>query len=171
MSEKQNTDGIDPRPGAAEGAALKSQVGALVVLVLVFGAIWLLFRYLPAGGDWIAEKTGQVIGDAPAEEEGTEKLLSTTVETETNAVPRGEIPGSYREQIVAQLGGPGRVEVRHLALSQDGTRMVAALQLTGEDGKKRLVEVFLEEDEFGRFLSAEDSPDGVALKLWSDFGL
>lgn len=75
----------------------------------------------------------------------------------------------FRRQILEQLGGPERVEVRHLARSDDGARMVAALRLSGEAGEAaRLVEVFFERDDFGRYLSTEDAPVESRLTLWPE---
>jgi hypothetical protein len=163
----------DPASVETEPTALRSQLGALFILLPVFGVIWVLFRYLPAAGDWIGEKTDQVMERVETPGEVSEIPASEPAELSGIAagtpvtVKSGDLV-SFRQQILEQLSSAGRVEVRHLALSDDETRMVAALQLTEESGESRLVEVFFERDEFGRYLSTDDSPIGISLKLWSE---
>jgi hypothetical protein len=77
------------------------------------------------------------------------------------------VPG-YRSQIVEQLGGPDRVELRHLAIADDGKKMVAALKVIDDDGNSRLIEIIFERDEFGRYLSTADAPVDEPLKLWKE---
>ncbi|MEM7601040.1 MAG: hypothetical protein AAF357_06445 [Verrucomicrobiota bacterium] len=176
MSEEEKQIVEDPMEAEREPQPLKNQVGALLVLLVVFGAVWGLFKILPEVGDWIGDTADTVIT-----KEGEELLPVSTVEPPPPAKessPEREIdPVStespnqldfYRQQIIEQLGGEEKVEVRHLALSQDETRMVVALKIKAVEAGSGLVEVFFEQDEFGRFLSTDDSPLDELLKLWSE---
>jgi hypothetical protein len=165
----------------------KSQVLGLVTLLPVLGLLWLALTWTPKLGDWMGSKADWILGEeSMAEDETvgavpgeTNPLLadppgeSTEPESGEKSPPEKPGPGDsmvvgFRSQIVEQLGGAGRVEVRHLALSEDEARMVAALKLLDSDGKSELVEVFFEQDEFGRFHSVEYSPIEKPVKLWSE---
>ncbi|MEM1444394.1 MAG: hypothetical protein AAGF67_18760, partial [Verrucomicrobiota bacterium] len=145
-------------------------------------AVWLLFQYLPLFGDWLGEKADDVVGtqtDEEIEEVQTEvpppEPVAALVETETEQNPDGSPPiqapdgklGHFRSQLVEQLGGDSVVTVRHLALSDDESRMVAAI--AWKDGREpALAEIFFERDEFGRYLSSDDAAVKTQIKLWSD---
>ncbi|MEM6279958.1 MAG: hypothetical protein AAF733_10800, partial [Verrucomicrobiota bacterium] len=91
------------------------------------------------------------------------------VATRTESVGDGEQDSAayFKAQLAEQLGGEVVAEVRHLALSDDEARMVAAI--TWKDGRQPpLVEIFFERDEFGRYLSTEDAPLEAPITLWAE---
>jgi len=174
VSEDEHQGIEDPQSEEEERPPLKNQIVALLTLLPVVGVLWLLVEYLPAAGDWIGETVDGVVSVDDKEE--AENLEEAVVETEAvvpevpvieAGIPRAN-PDSFRQQIVEQLGGVGRAEVRHLAVSDDETRLVAALEVTSPEGAKKLIEVFFERDEFGRYLSSDDSPVDTPLKLWAE---
>ena len=183
---------------AAEGepASPKNQLVALLTLLPVLGVLWLVMQYLPKLGDWMGDKAESVVGAATVGENSDSKA-DASVEaapqensTDTVATPPSESgrPASIdseasshalvsessaekaglKAQIIEQLGGSNNVEVRHLAISDDSERMVAALKINDDSGAGGLVEVFFDRDEFGRFISSGDSPVPEKLVLWSE---
>lgn len=147
---------------------MKNQILALLTLLPVVGVLWLLIQYLPVVGDWMGETADKVVSGAEMVELSPQDEAKPAETPQPALPPERQSPDFFREQIVEQLGGADRVEVRHLALSDDETRLVAALQLTDDEGGKELVEVFFERDEFGRYLSTDDSPVDHPLKLWAE---
>ena len=158
------------------------QLKAVLVLIPVLGFLWLVIQYLPKAGEWIGDRTGQLLGseesagkgeDAekePAPEPGNRE--SEAAGSVSQAGGKEKKPpaanSDYRSQIVEQLGGPDRAEVRYLALSDDASGIVASLKVTAENGEADLVEVFFERDNFGRYISTEDSPIDTKLTLWTE---
>ncbi|MDF1862852.1 MAG: hypothetical protein P1U87_21730 [Verrucomicrobiales bacterium] len=147
------------------------QLKAALVLIPALGILWLVIHYLPGFGDWMGKLSDQVVGEVTAggtsdeeEEGGKEESTPSTASPDSAPSPATD----YRSQIVEQMGGPDRVEVRHLALADDEKKMVAALQVIDNEGNSRLIEVFFERDEFGRYLSTGDSPVDQPLKLWKE---
>ncbi|MEM6915314.1 MAG: hypothetical protein AAF491_02015 [Verrucomicrobiota bacterium] len=174
--EKQRIEGspsLEEEPQSVRG-----QLGALVVLLLVAGTVWLLFQYLPVFGDWLGGKANEIVGrETEVEKEGRETGISPPEpEISLAEVPpdqsspisasRGTLD-HFRKQLVEQLGGDSVVVVRHLALSDEEDRMVAAI--AWKDGREpALAEVFFERDEFGRYLSSEGAVSDSEIKLWSE---
>ncbi|MDF1826538.1 MAG: hypothetical protein P1U68_17980 [Verrucomicrobiales bacterium] len=171
MSEDSNQEEPSVSEEAAADPGVKNQLLALFTLLPVLGLLWLLIQYLPAVGDWMGEAADKVVG---TEEPGDREDKASPSEPDIPVLASGTVEatadtkGSYREQIVEQLGGSGTVELRHLAISDDREKMVAALELAEESGGKRLIEIFFERDEFGRYLSTEDSPLDFQIKLWGE---
>lgn len=182
-----------PAAGApAEKPSVGEQVRALLILLPVFGALFLLFHYLPGIGDRIGAVADRVTTSDSDDRSGDESAEWTTdsdpseparapvegaaSDGETDRPGGGSRPDagcldSYRAQIVEQLGGPDRVEVRHLAASDDGARLVAAVRFGDGDGEgpgPRLLEIYFERDEFGRFLSEDSEFVDERLTLWSE---
>lgn len=160
--------------GGEEVQSWQGKVGAMATLALVLGFLWLVFQYLPTASDWLAGKTTAVL---VSEEEGKVDIELPVEPSKEVRVPLKEEKlrtpvrsasalDYFRTQLVEQWQGEGEMEVRHLALSDDETRMVAALQIRREE-EISLVEVYLERDEFGRYLSKDDSELGFSFKIWS----
>ncbi|MDF1656574.1 MAG: hypothetical protein P1U58_03110 [Verrucomicrobiales bacterium] len=173
MSEEENKVIEDPLTGESEPVSMMSQLGSLMILLVVSGAIWVLFKYLPAAGDWMGKAVDEVIAidEADEKEEKPSKPESGGKSSGVSSDPPKDSSVSmfsYREQIIEQMGGQDLVEVRHLAISDDKEKMVVALQVTDASGEKQLVEMFFERDEFGRYLSTADSPGETQLKLWAE---
>ncbi len=185
--ESESPTGVDSR----EQATPRNQMVALLTLLPVLGVLWLTMHYLPKFGDWMGEKADSVVsavgveeseeeGDAvkvevsqgsAAEGEPDKVALEASGEALTLVKPGGMTEGGtahFKSQIIEQLGGAEKVEVRHLAVSDDGERIVAALKLGKAPAGGGLVEVFFDRDEFGRFISTEDSPVSERLVLWSE---
>lgn len=174
--DSQGTDSIllsvEAEEKKPESPGVKNQVVGLLILLPVLGAFWFLAQFLPQFGDWLGGTVeSAVVDDTPIE--GAEAEVEKH-DLEEEAVPEEKDPsagGSFRDQIVEQLGGPDRAEVRHLAVSDDGSRMVVALKIFDEKGKGKLIELFFERDEFGRYLSEEDSPVETKITVWKDEAL
>jgi hypothetical protein len=145
------------------------QLKAALVLIPVLGVLWLVVHYLPKFGDWMGAQTDRIVGEVRAGNSsgkgarGPENVPSAASPDSASS----PVPG-YRSQIVEQLGGPDRVELRHLAIADDGKKMVAALKVIDDDGNSRLIEIIFERDEFGRYLSTADAPVDEPLKLWKE---
>lgn len=189
MSDQPKSAAEDPveykagRPGDGDGpgkkeVSPKNQLVGLLLLLVVFGILWGIAKGMPLLNTWMDEKRVAIMeGESGAgEKEAAETPAPDPAMTQndqsapTPAVPQATALSTdrFRSQIIEQMGGAEKVEVRHLAISDDEKRMVAALRLAGEGGEARLIEVFFERDEFGRYLSTEDSPVDVPLKLWSE---
>ncbi len=194
MSEREKEPELPSKAESEETASPKNQIVALLTLLPVLGILWLTMQYLPKFGDWMGAKADSVVksvsgdtdsdssGEAPAVSDDPGELEDPGPSSEVVPVAPGRDSLSARgpvssadtaraefiSQIVEQLGGEGKVEVRHLAVSDDGERIVAALKLFEGTEGGRLVEVFFERDEFGRFHSSEDSPVSEKLVLWSE---
>ncbi|MGY8639704.1 MAG: hypothetical protein ACKVJU_01275 [Verrucomicrobiales bacterium] len=44
--------------------------------------------------------------------------------------------------------------------------MIASLKITPESGDAKLIEVLFERDDFGRYISIEDSPLDTQITIW-----
>ncbi|MEM6280385.1 MAG: hypothetical protein AAF733_12965, partial [Verrucomicrobiota bacterium] len=62
MEEEENQRIEGPPSLEEEPQSVRSQLGALVVLLLVAGTVWLLFQYLPVFGDWLGGKANEIVG-------------------------------------------------------------------------------------------------------------
>lgn len=150
--------------------SIKNQMLGLVLLLVVFGVIYLIMKGMPKMNEWIDTKRKAFVEgvEVPAVKSSSEPepgIPPAEVEVEEKkARPDPE----YGAQIVEQLAGMGEVEVSHLAISEDETEMVAALRVEKEGSEARLFEVFFERDKFGRYISTPDSPVDVELKLWQE---
>ncbi len=71
-----------------------------------------------------------------------------------------------RRVILDALGGDERVEVRHIAFSDDGEAMVAAVIFRDPDGTARPEEILFAKDQFGRYVSEGDAPIERTIKIW-----
>jgi len=153
--------------------SMKNQLLGLVLLLLVFGVLYLVMQGMPKLTGWIDSKRVEIVGGAEKKiEEGTE---TAELEPELSEEPAAEVAekkmparSGYAEQIVEQLADSGKVEVRHLAISDDETKMVAALRMEREGEKAKLFEIFFERDEFGSYISTGDAPVDTELILWKD---
>ena len=157
----------------------KRSVGGLVLLIPVLGFLWVVLHYVPKLGDVMETAADRLVERGAAEEAPSEMEENGALPEETpgkggspgsdsvSAREGGSLLGAFRAQIIEQLGGDG-VEVRHLALSDDETRMVAALRVVDGEGESELIEVFFERDEFGRYRSTKDAPMEEPLTLWSE---
>jgi len=193
VSEPEKDPETLSREDSKEPASPQNQLLALLTLLPVLGVLWLVMTYLPKFGDWMGAKADSVVqtvtGEKSSEEaapvENEEVTVGDQVDLSEMAVPLDAtvpdvanvrtnneasllVTAEFETQIIEQLGGPQRAEVRHLAISDDGERIVAALKLKSEDGGGSLIEVFFERDEFGRFLSSEESPVSGRLTLWGE---
>ena len=189
MSDQPKSAAEDPaeykagRPGDDDGSGKKevspkNQLVGLLLLLVVFGILWGIAKGMPILNTWMDEKRVAIMeGESGAgEKENAETPAPAPAVAQNDnsapfpAAPQMVTPSTdrFRSQIMEQMGGAEKVEVRHLAISDDEKRMVAALRLAGEGGEAELIEVFFERDEFGRYLSTEDSPVDVPLKLWSE---
>ncbi|MDF1741078.1 MAG: hypothetical protein P1U86_18090 [Verrucomicrobiales bacterium] len=177
--EPESPTGVDSQ----ESAAPKNQMVALLTLLPVLGILWLTMQYLPKFGDWMGEKADSVVSAVSGEESaGAPAKDSQGSPAEGGADETGLKPSpkvspvvkvasgtaEFKSQIIEQLGGIDKVEVRHLAVSDDGERIVAALKLGDGPAGGSLIEVFFDRDEFGRFISTEDSPVSERLVLWGE---
>ena len=173
MSEREKEPELPSKAESEETASPKNQIVALLTLLPVLGILWLTMQYLPKFGDWMGAKADSVVksvsGDTDSDSSGEAPAVSDDPgELEDPVSSADTARAEFISQIVEQLGGERKVEVRHLAVSDDGERIVAALKLFEGTEGGRLVEVFFERDEFGRFHSSEDSPVSEKLVLWSE---
>ena len=114
-----------------------------------------------------AEEEAAVLSKSD-DSEGKPSAAASTALPDLEAEKPDPPKADYRAQIVEQLGGPERAEVRYLALSDDSSEMVVSLKVTDAEGEEKLIEVFFERDNFGRYLSTGDSPLESQLTLWTD---
>ncbi|MEM9017401.1 MAG: hypothetical protein AAGC68_10325 [Verrucomicrobiota bacterium] len=163
----------DPLKGETKAEpSLPQQLKRAAVILPLLGLCWLILQGPPDLGFFQSEREGG---------EGVEKKLDATgavgeverdEEDTSPSLEQGQAAASslayFRDQIVAQLGGEDVVEVRHLALSDDGESLVAALkQLDSEEGG-RLFELLFERDRFGRFLSVSETGLDSPVLLWHE---
>lgn len=185
MSEREKDPETPSSEDSKEPASPKNQLVALLTLLPVLGVLWLVMTYLPKFGDWMGDKADSVVQTVTGDESSEATVVGDRVEPSEKAAPIEATVAAvaneranngvsllataeFKTQIIEQLGGSQKAEVRHLAISDDGERIVAALKLKSEDGGGSLVEVFFERDEFGRFLSTEESPIPDRLTLWGE---
>lgn len=173
--DSQGTDSIllsvEAEEKKPESPGVKNQVVGLLILLPVLGAFWFLAQFLPQFGDWLGGTVESAVGEQAAIEAKEAEVEKPDPEEEEVPEKYPRAGGSFRDQIVEQLGGPDRAEVRHLAVSDDESRMVVALKIFDEKGKGKLIELFFERDEFGRYLSEEDSPVETKITVWKDEAL
>lgn len=189
MSEETKDEAAPSKENEAEGKAnategAKGQVKALLTLVPVLGVLWAIVHFLPKFTDWtekkmeglnsdgavaVSEKPGSIpAGEGGIEAESLEAKVEETAEPVVSSAS-GELKEYLQLQLIEQLGGPEKIEVRHIALTEDETRMVAAVKIIeDEQGSHILREIYFERDEFGRYEPREDSEFAERLKLWSD---
>lgn len=179
-----------------EPASPKNQLVALLTLLPVLAVLWLVIQYLPKFGDWMGAKADSVVSAVSGEggsspdangpegpssqdesinavaalpaESGQSILKKSPIESHGSVSDSTPMKAGFEAQIIDQLGGSGKVAMRHLAISDDNERMVAALKINDESGGNDLIEVFFDRDEFGRFVSTEDSPVSEKLVIWSE---
>ncbi|NNE92098.1 MAG: hypothetical protein HKN23_10660 [Verrucomicrobiales bacterium] len=149
---------------------LLSQISGLGALLLVFGILYLIATFLPGLTEQAVDGVKGSIGDAkeeenlPSEATGDPPGSPSVIHPVQSQWPIPET--AFREDIVKQLGGPGRAEILHIALSKSGDKVNAALKLTAESGEAREVEILLEQDEFGSFVTGADSALDTPIKIW-----
>ena len=158
MSEEPQLDEkiTDAQKGRAGKVNPKDQAAGVLLLLIVAAGLWAFLKIVPAQLDRLM---GGLTGGNGAGIESPEKELPAAPAGKSHAAAVvKEIPLSLESagrQIVEQLGGAGKVELRHLAFSDDGSRLAAALKESGEGGQ--LFEMIFERDEFGRFVADHDS--------------
>ena len=83
-------------------------------------------------------------------------------EASADPIPKDEV----KSQILEAIGGAERGQVRHVSFSDDASKMIASLKMTPESGEAKLIEVIFERDDFGRYISSENSPLDTPIKIW-----
>ena len=157
-------------PSKPDPFELKNHIRGISLLVVVCALLWILSKFGPGGADWVGNQTKALFGLEPVEESPRPREIKASKKSEPKEDP--EVISSdprianAKQTIVETLGGPDRVIVQHIAISSDEKTMVAALKLTDPDGTIRLEEIFFEQDDFGRYISTEDSPVKTVIKIW-----
>ena len=159
---------------------LRNHVRGIVILVAVCVLLWTLSKYGPGGADWLGNQTKALFGLKPSvtavetkesEPKKPDQIEPLNPKEKEKPEAKNEVIGDPRianatKTILETLGGPEKVIVQHVAISSDDTSMVAAIKLIEPDGTFRLEEIFFEQDDFGRYISAEDSPVEPVIKIW-----
>ncbi len=179
---------------------MKNQVFGILVLIAVFGLLWLITKGMGPLGEFLGSGLSKTIGSVKVEgpvelkAEGESQTAGAGA-IEPRPVPQAKVrlikaplaeqnsePDSVRsnsvdetlpipedfvrQQIVETLGGDAKVEVRHLAFSDDVKRLIASVKLMSAGKEARLTEIIFERDEFGRYNSTENSPVDIPIKIW-----
>ena len=119
------------------------------------------------------EKDKLVEKDTSSDKQETkpdESVVKTTPKPKEPAIARSTEGLSKIEnakvQLVDQLGGSKKVEIRHIAFSKDDEAMVVSLRFLDGDGKTE--EVYFSKDEFNRYIPKSDSIISGDIKIWQN---
>ncbi|MDF1751519.1 MAG: hypothetical protein P1U89_01970 [Verrucomicrobiales bacterium] len=175
---------------ARDPLEIKSVATGVMLLVAVCSVFWVIAKLGPIGADWLNVQTQKLTGiqavspspssettPEPAPEPAAEPKPEPVIPVAPPAAPPVTPPNptpppklshteSARQQIQEALGGPEKVVVRHIAISEDELSMVAAINFLESDNPKKLVEIYFTKDEFRRYKSTEDSPVDEEITVW-----
>jgi hypothetical protein len=175
MSDESDKDplpvGQKPAP-LIDPLELKKSLSGIAGLALICGFLWILSSLGPKGAKWISTQTTEILGVKEPPATPPDTAPSTQQPTQNQPSKENQEPAASskietaRAQLLEALGGPEKVVVKHIAISQDEKALVAGVIYRDTPPPAKLVEIYFDQDEFNRYVSRPDSPVAQEIKIW-----